>query len=146
VTLSAHETAHQWWYGLVGNDQAMEPWLDETLSTYSELLFYERHYPGEVDWWWNYRVNRFTPKGWVNSTIYDFDAFRPYVNSVYLRGAQFMQKLREQSGNEVFLAFLKDYATRYRHGWVSGADFFNVLGDHTQQNLDSLIGDFFKKS
>jgi hypothetical protein len=145
VTLSAHETAHQWWYGLVGNDQAMEPWLDETLSTYSELLFYQRQYPGEVDWWWNYRVNRFAPQGWVNSTIYDYDAFRPYVNAVYLRGVQFMQKLREQLGDEVFLAFLKDYATRYRHAWVSGADFFNVLGDHTQQNLDSLIGDYFKK-
>ncbi len=123
VTLSAHETAHQWWYGLVGNDQAMEPWLDETLCTYSELLFYERQYPGEVNWWWNYRVNRFDPKGWVNTTIFDYDAFRPYVNAVYLRGAQFMQALRTQIGDPVFLAFLKDYAARYRQGWVSGADF-----------------------
>ena len=145
VTLSAHETAHQWWYGLVANDQAMEPWLDETLSTYSELLFYERQYPNEVNWWWNYRVNRFKPTGWVNTTIYDYNAFRPYVNAVYLRGALFMQALRQQVGDQVFLAFLKDYATRYRQGWVSGADFFNVLGDHTQQNLDTLIGDYFKK-
>jgi hypothetical protein len=145
VTLTAHETAHQWWYGLVGNDQAMEPWLDESLSTYSELLFYQRQYPGEVDWWWNYRVNRFTPTGWVNSTIYDYDAFRPYVNAVYLRGVQFLSNLREKMGDQDFLAFLKDYATRYRHGWVSGADFFNVLGDHTQQNLDTLIGEYFKK-
>jgi len=145
VTLTAHETAHQWWYGLVGNDQAMEPWLDESLATYSELLFYQRQYPGEVDWWWNYRVNRFAPKGWVNSTIYDYDAFRPYVNAVYLRGVQFLQTLRTQLGDPVFLAFLKDYATRYRHGWVSGADFFNVLGDHTQQNLDTMIGEYFKK-
>lgn len=145
VTLSAHETAHQWWYGLVGNDQAMEPWLDETMATYSELLFYEREYPNEVNWWWNYRVNRFKPTGWVNTTIYDYDAFRPYVNAVYLRGALFMQALRQQVGDEVFLAFLKDYAARYRQGWVSGADFFNVLGDHTQQNLDDLIGEYFKK-
>jgi hypothetical protein len=145
VTLSAHETAHQWWYGLVGNDQAMEPWLDEALATYSEVLFYERQYPNEVNWWWNFRVIRFNPTGWVNTTIYDYDAFRPYVNAVYLRGVLFMQALRKQMGDQEFLAFLKDYATRYRQGWVSGADFFNVLGDHTQQNLDALIGEYFKK-
>ena len=29
--LVAHETAHQWFYGLVPNDQANEPWLDESL-------------------------------------------------------------------------------------------------------------------
>ncbi len=146
VTLSAHETAHQWWYGLVGNDQAMEPWLDETLCTYSELLFYERQYPGEVNWWWNYRVNRFDPKGWVNTTIFDYAAFRPYVNAVYLRGAQFMQALRTQIGDPVFLAFLKDYAARYRQGWVSGADFFNVLGDHTQLESGSFNRRIFQKA
>ena len=69
-------------------------WLDESLATYSELLFYQRQYPGEVDWWWNYRVKRFNPTGWVNTTIYDYAAFRPYVNAVYLRGALFMQALR----------------------------------------------------
>ncbi len=145
VTLSAHETAHQWFYGLVGSDQAMEPWLDEAMATYSESLFYERQYPAEVNWWWNFRVNRFHPTGWVNSSIYDFNAFRPYVNAVYLRGVLFLQALRKQIGDPAFLAFLKDYATRYRQGWVSGADFFNVLGDHTQQNLDPLIGEYFKK-
>lgn len=34
-TLLAHEIAHQWWYGGVGNDQVNEPWLDEGLASYS---------------------------------------------------------------------------------------------------------------
>ncbi len=32
----AHETAHQWFYSLVGNDQARDPWLDETLASWAE--------------------------------------------------------------------------------------------------------------
>jgi peptidase M1-like protein len=32
----AHETAHQWFYSLVGNDQARDPWLDEGLATWAE--------------------------------------------------------------------------------------------------------------
>lgn len=31
-----HETAHQWFYGLVGNDQWRDPWLDETLATWAQ--------------------------------------------------------------------------------------------------------------
>jgi hypothetical protein len=32
-----HETAHQWFYSLVGNDQARDPWLDETLATWGQV-------------------------------------------------------------------------------------------------------------
>jgi hypothetical protein len=31
-----HETAHQWFYSLVGNDQAKDPWLDEALATWAQ--------------------------------------------------------------------------------------------------------------
>jgi hypothetical protein len=31
----AHEIAHQWWYGIVGDDEYAEPWLDESFANYS---------------------------------------------------------------------------------------------------------------
>jgi hypothetical protein len=31
-----HETGHQWFYSLVGNDQVRDPWLDETLATWAQ--------------------------------------------------------------------------------------------------------------
>jgi aminopeptidase N len=37
----AHEVAHRWWYGLVGNHSVYEPWLDEALATYSALIALE---------------------------------------------------------------------------------------------------------
>ena len=33
IFVSAHETAHQWWFEQVANDQALQPWLDEALAT-----------------------------------------------------------------------------------------------------------------
>lgn len=32
--LVAHELSHQWFYALVGNNQATDPWLDESLATW----------------------------------------------------------------------------------------------------------------
>ena len=36
---TSHEVAHMWFYGLVGNDQGRDPWLDEGLATWAELSF-----------------------------------------------------------------------------------------------------------
>jgi hypothetical protein len=34
----AHELAHQWFYGLVGDDQGAHPWLDEGFATYDAAI------------------------------------------------------------------------------------------------------------
>jgi hypothetical protein len=34
-----HEIGHQWFYGLVGDDQARDPWLDEGLASWAEARF-----------------------------------------------------------------------------------------------------------
>lgn len=36
-----HEIAHQWWYGVVGDNQNVNGWIDEGLAEYSCILFYE---------------------------------------------------------------------------------------------------------
>jgi hypothetical protein len=33
--VTPHEVAHQWFYSLVGNNQAREPWLDESLASWA---------------------------------------------------------------------------------------------------------------
>lgn len=143
TAIAAHETAHQWWYGLVGNDQALEPWLDEALSTYSERLFYERLYPQALDWWWAYRVNLYEPHGWVDGSIYNPAGFWVYRDAIYLNGAVFLEALRELVGDEIFFAFLKDYVDQNSHRLATGEDFFTLLRQHTQADLDPLIQQYF---
>jgi aminopeptidase N len=144
VAIAAHETAHQWWYGLVGNDQALEPWLDEAMCTYTERIFYERIYPEYLDWWWAYRINYYQPQGWVNGTIYNTAGYRPYRDAVYLNGALFLEALRKQIGDKAFFAFLKDYASQYAHQIATGSDFFNLLAQYTNQDLTPLIKKYFQ--
>jgi aminopeptidase N len=75
ATIGVHEIAHQWWFSLVGNDHALEPWLDEALSTYSERIFYENNYPANISWWWQFRVDYFKPTGYVDGSIYQYGFF-----------------------------------------------------------------------
>jgi hypothetical protein len=150
--IAAHETAHQWWYGIVGNDQALEPWLDEGMCTYMEHIFYENVYAdyatasGEsiVDWWWYYRVNFYGPTGWVDGSIYDFNLFRPYRDAIYLNGAKFLQDLRTMIGDEAFFDFLKDYARRDAGHIATAGVFFAILKDHTSNDLDGLLAKYFQ--
>ncbi len=144
TAIAVHETAHQWWYGLVGNNQAMEPWLDEALCTYAERLYYERYYPDLVAWWWAYRVDFYQPEGFVNATIYDYSSFRAYRDAVYLNGARFLEAVRQKMGDEAFFAALHDYATQFRGRLATTPDLINAFGAHTGQDLTPLLAQFFK--
>lgn len=145
TAIAVHETAHQWWYGSVGNDQALEPWLDEALCTYSELLYYENVHPTLVDWWWSFRVDYFDPQGAIGGSIYEYNGFRPYVNAVYLRGARFLSDLRSLMGDDAFFAFLRDYAGTYSNRFAAREDFFNLLSQHTGQDISPLINTYFSQ-
>ena len=144
VTIGVHEVAHQWWFGLVGNDQATEPWLDEALALYSEAMFYKYIYPNSYDWWWNFRVNYFGPSGYVDTTIYEPASFRGYVNAVYLNGANFLEALNYRMGDDAFYQFLRDYCSRYGRGRATAYDFFAVARQNTTADISDLIAAYFR--
>jgi Peptidase family M1 domain len=143
TAIAVHETAHQWWYGIVANDQAIEPWLDESLATYSELLFYEDKQPTSAAWWWETRVQRFDPSGNVGGTIYDYESYRAYVDAVYLNGALLIDDIRRGLGNEAFQLFLQDYLQRNRERLVTAEDFWSVLEEHGLENTSALKREYF---
>jgi peptidase M1-like protein len=127
--ISAHEAAHQWWHTLVGNDQAAEPWLDEALAVYSELVFLETEHPTAAPWWWLSRVDSYQPSGPVDGSIYEYLNFRTYVDGVYLRGAQMLHAMRQALGDDRFFGFLRAYAAAHAGGVASGADFWQAYAE-----------------
>ncbi|HET6845500.1 MAG TPA: M1 family aminopeptidase, partial [Anaerolineales bacterium] len=143
-SIGTHEIAHQWWFGLVGNDQATEPWLDEALSVYSERIFYDANYPTYGNWWWDFRVNYFGPSGYVDQGVYGFSTFRAYVNAVYLNGANFLEELRTRIGDEAFFNGLQDYAQTNARRRVTAADFFAAMRRHSSRDFSDIIGAYMQ--
>ena len=141
--ITAHEVAHQYWYSAVGNDQVLEPWLDEALCMLAELLYYEDHYPDDVEWWWQYRVHRWNPTGYVDNTIYDYGNSPDFVHDVYSQSAYFMRDLREQMNPMNFNNFLWAYYEQHRQQTITAEDFFTMAQSYTTTDLTPLVARYF---
>jgi hypothetical protein len=142
--IAAHETAHQWWFEQIANDQAQQPWLDEALATYSERVYYENLHPDLVSTWWAYRVDFFNPQGFIDVPIYDAQGFEPYRVTVYLQGAHFLEELRARIGDEAFFAFIQDYLAQGRGKILTTSDFFRILNEHTSADYSDIVRQYFQ--
>jgi hypothetical protein len=140
---TAHEIAHQWFYSLVGNDPAIEPWLDEAFATYAQKLFFDKYYPEDSDWMWENYVTSFDPQGNIDSTIYFGGDDHDYRKTVYLHGALFLQDLRTTIGDDTFFDFVKDYVQTHRYQIVTTEEFWSSLQKHTDVDLTALRNEYF---
>ena len=143
VFVAAHETAHQWWFERVANDQAEHPWLDESLCTYSERLYYEAYHPELVTLWWPYRMYYYDSTAKMDIPVYAGTGFRPYTNATYFVGAHFLEDLRVRIGDEAFFAFLRDYATQMNSKIATPQNFFTILRQHTSVDFSDLVSTYF---
>ena len=142
--VAVHETAHQWWFDGVANDQALEPWLDESLTTYSESIYYESVHPDLLSYWWSNRINFFHPQGDIDIPVYNAENDDVYKQAVYFNGASFLQELRERIGDEAFFAFLQDYFTENRGQVATADDFFRILDEHAGVDYSDIARGYFK--
>lgn len=138
MLITVHEVAHQWWYAVVGSDQATSPWLDEALATYHEYVFIEEYYPDLKDWWWQFRVNYYAPSGFVDSSVYEFGNVREYINAVYLLGARMLHEVRQTIGTDEFFAWLADYV-QAGQGRIVNADLLWSLLTEEQRETTQAI-------
>jgi aminopeptidase N len=131
-------------FSQAANDQALEPWLDESLSTYSELIFYESQYPDLVPWWWSYRINFFEPSGYIDIPVYQGQNDDIYKRIVYFNGTHFLRDLRSRIGDEAFYAFLKDYYAQEKDQIATNEDFFRILDVHTDEDYSDIVRGYFR--
>ena len=123
----AHETAHQWWYAMVGSDQYHEAWQDEGLAEYSAALFFEA-YPeygrtyadmvaaSESAYRAYYSVSAQLSRGEtaMRRDLTDYTGDYAYRSLAYDKGVILFDRLRQTVGEERFFAAIKDYARAYK--------------------------------
>jgi aminopeptidase N len=112
-TSVAHELAHQWFYGIVGDDQWSEPWLDESFAEFSAARLPARSVPNRLR---GCRVPnaRDTP---LDANMARLTRRRNrYVNTVYVGGACFLRAVQRALGRARFDAFMRRVVATHRDG------------------------------
>lgn len=131
-----HETAHQWWYAMVGNDEVKEPWLDEAMATYSTTRFMLEEYPvhgaGDLELRKHMIVGSevFERRGiFIGSPADKFDNIGTYSQLVYQKGALMLENLEKVIGKEKMDQLLQNYFKKYQYEIATGSDFISVFSE-----------------
>ncbi|MCL4369793.1 MAG: M1 family metallopeptidase [Chloroflexi bacterium] len=144
-----HEVAHQWFYSLVGDDQVHDPWLDEAMASYVDLLFYRDQSPRSFDYYMGRNLSGYRSRAAaggdrpVNTTIYDYPDDLPYFDIVYRKGAVFLDKLRGLMGDDRFLGLLRDYLQTYSNKVAFPRAFLDMAYTRVGPDLPPLVSQHF---
>ena len=117
TTALPHELAHQWFYGIVGDDEYTTPWLDEGFTDYATDLY--RGVTGSgCSITWQSSAEKLT-----NSMAY-WDAHSSrYSTVVYNYGKCTLHDLRRLIGDTAMANLLKSYAQSHWYGVSTVAEF-----------------------
>lgn len=143
-----HETAHQWFYGIVGNDQIDESWLDEGFAAYSEILYAENiygkktgrdYYIKSVEEGVEDALSANVIDGLLSKSLSEFDDWSDYGPTAYGRGAQLLHRLRVMLGDDMFFKVLKTYVEKYKFEIAYVEDFIMVCEDVSGKDLSGFF-------
>jgi aminopeptidase N len=143
INVVVHELAHQWWYGVVGNNQVKEPWLDEGLTTFSEFFYMQEKMKEDEKALLRraaLRINEIHKIAGVTSveSLYKYsDSI--YGLMVYIRPAAMLFNLMEQIGEEKVLQILRTYYERYQYKIATTADFIQVANEVAGKDLSPFF-------
>ena len=113
--LVSHETAHQWFFGLLGTHPQTETWVDEGAASFFEEAIYSG-----VDA--SITLSRKLPCD-VNISVWDLSvSFRDHYFCVYDGGRKVYGAIRDAMGTDRFVASLHDLYARDRYGIITARD------------------------
>jgi hypothetical protein len=125
-----HEVAHMWFYGMVGNSQFRDPWLDEAFATWAEAVVN----PASRD--------QLAPAlGVVDPVDGEMDDFRNsenYVARVYGKGGAALLEARDAAGAEQFDEAIRCYVDATAWSIATPDDVAAALAD-LPEATDALV-------
>jgi hypothetical protein len=120
--LVSHETGHQWFYGVVGSDQAYEPYTDEAVTDFLARYVLSMR-----------RASRCATAR-LDLSIYRYSS-GCYYEVIYIQGGNFLDDLRRKMGPATFWSALRTYVADNRYKLVATKTLLQALDDATPLDL-----------
>lgn len=147
-----HETAHQWWYGVVGNNEFEFPWLDESLTEFSTALFYNYNEGYKLSY--NQIINASKDNyslfisvyedvlGTIDTSMRAVDKYNTepeYTYCTYVKGVLMWDSLYSLVGEKNLLKGLKNYYETCKFKNATPDELIDCLNDGCEQNLNNFF-------
>ncbi|MGY1802009.1 M1 family aminopeptidase [Blastococcus sp. SYSU D00922] len=126
-----HEVAHQWFYGMVGNSQFRDPWLDEAFASWAEATVD----PGSG----LVSEEALTLPGPVGASMAEYESSLRYFRLVYDKGGAALLQAQRAAGEEPFAAAIRCYVDATAWDIATPTDLYRALAD-LPAALDVLEG------
>lgn len=145
-----HETAHQWWYGIVGNDEIDEAWLDESLATYSEYLYAFEEYDEATakDYYErsiesNYEMSKdYIEDNTVLKSLDEFNGWDDYGPLAYARGAMMIYDIQDKYGKKELYNIFQEYFDEYSFKNATTDDFIDIIEKVTEDSMEDTTNEY----
>lgn len=148
-----HEIAHQWWYGVVGNDEYNHAWQDEGLAEYSTLLFFKENpsYGENFDDLITGANNSYKlfedvyirVQGHVDRRmdrpLCDFETEPEYVQCTYTKGVLLFNNIKDLIGEKKFIKALQDYYQTFKFKNAIPEDLIAIFVKYGGNKMENLF-------
>lgn len=158
LNIIIHETAHQWWYQLVGSNAYRNPWLDEGLTEFTTVMFYEKN-PS-----YNVNANEIIANATnsyvsfvelcesllgsvdtsMNRALNEYDTEPEYVYVTYVKGMLLFDSLRDAVGQTNFERALKTYFEENKFTNVTPSHLISVFEKVSLRDLNSFFNSWLE--
>ncbi|MCI5057004.1 MAG: hypothetical protein MRY83_12895, partial [Flavobacteriales bacterium] len=158
-----HETGHQWFYGILGSNERIHPWMDEGINSFNESRYIETKYPDAhmlglndgkkiLDKMDLKRPNRdtyyfsylFSARNHRDQPM-EFPAAEytgtNYGTVVYMKSAVAFRHLKNYLGTEAFDSAMQEYFETWKFKHPSPKDLREVLEKSTGKDLSWFFED-----
>jgi hypothetical protein len=159
-----HEIGHQWFYGILGNNEMDEAWLDEGINSFSEERYFEEKYGPKGNMLSNKFLQKMLPElsdryiGYFLCYLYASNRMEQpistkaslvneqtsYAVTAYKKPAMMMWWLKGFLGDSTFDAAMQAYYRKFKFKHVTVKDFMTVMdsvsGKSVSPHLQAWLG------
>ncbi len=149
-----HEFGHQYWYGIIGNDESREPWLDEGINTFFEIDLMEQFYRNspsfldsgifklDIAQFYRWKYLSIPSSDNINQSSWTFMDQMAYTRNVCYKAAIFLKSLSNYTGHKKMMDFFRFYAHKNRFKHPSTKDFIETFNQFMQDDFSWAFDQF----
>ncbi len=150
LTAVVHETVHQWFYGIIGNDQINNAWMDEGLTEFVTMLILDqldyctlasnigamyKAYTTYIDVLSHYFTGLDTSYRALDQYTNDQD----YVYTVYVKGSIMFYNIYDTMGSNKFWSALHSYYNSCAGTIATPQQMIDCFSDSFGASMDGLF-------